>query len=101
VIVGYDTRFLSERFALESGQSACACGIHTYLSNRMCPRLLLPSRSSAGRPPAGIIHGSHQSSRVQRAEFSPSWEVPALPETTMTSRRARTPLLEQEQHSQR
>ena len=37
VVVGYDTRFLSERFALEAARVLAACGIHAYLSNRDVP----------------------------------------------------------------
>ena len=37
VIVGYDTRFMSERFAEEAVKVLAANGIHTYLSNRDVP----------------------------------------------------------------
>ncbi|MDA8424029.1 MAG: phosphoglucomutase/phosphomannomutase family protein, partial [Nitrospiraceae bacterium] len=37
IIVGYDTRFLSERFAEEAVKVLAANGVHCYLSNRDVP----------------------------------------------------------------
>src|SRR5512145_3172592 len=37
VVIGYDTRFLSERFAVEAAQVIAANGIRSFLSNRDVP----------------------------------------------------------------
>lgn len=83
VIVGYDTRFLSERFAEESCGVLAANGFNTILSLRDVPSPVL-SFSILKRKAAGGINitASHNPPDYSGIKFSPSWGGPALPETT-------------------
>lgn len=83
VIVGYDTRFLSERFAEESCGVLAESGLKAILSLRDVPSpavsFSILKRKSAG----GInITASHNPPDYSGIKFSPSWAGPALPETT-------------------
>ncbi|MBS1125519.1 MAG: phosphoglucomutase/phosphomannomutase family protein, partial [Nitrospirae bacterium] len=83
VIVGYDTRFLSERFALEAARVLAACGIHTYLSNRDVPTPVVAFEIIRRKAGGGInFTASHNPPEYNGLKFSPSWGGPALPETT-------------------
>jgi len=83
VIVGYDTRFLSERFAEESCSVFAANGLKTILSLRDVPSPVI-SFSILKRKAAGGINitASHNPPDWSGIKFSPSWGGPALPETT-------------------
>jgi phosphoglucomutase len=83
VIVGYDTRFMSERFASEAAQVLAAAGIHAYLSNRDVPTPVV-SYEIIRRKAAGGINftASHNPPDYNGLKFSPAWGGPALPETT-------------------
>ena len=81
VIVGYDTRFLSEKFAAEAARILAACGIHSYLSNRDVPTPVV-SYEIIRRKAAGGINftASHNPPEYNGLKFSPAWGGPALPE---------------------
>jgi len=81
--VGYDTRFLSEKFAAEAAKVLAACGVHTYLSNRDVPTPVV-SYEIIRRKAAGGINftASHNPPEYNGLKFSPAWGGPALPETT-------------------
>jgi len=83
VIVGYDTRFMSEHFAEEAVKVLAANGIHAYLSNRDVPT---PAASFdiIRRKAAGGINftASHNPPQYNGLKFSSAWGGPALPETT-------------------
>lgn len=83
VIVGYDTRFLSGRFAEESCCVLAANGFRTILSMRDIPSPAI-SFSILKRNAAGGINitASHNPPDYSGIKFSPSWGGPALPETT-------------------
>jgi alpha-D-glucose phosphate-specific phosphoglucomutase len=83
VVVGYDTRFLSEKFAAEAARVLASCGVHSYLSNRDVPTPVV-SYEIIRRKAAGGINctASHNPPEYNGLKFSPAWGGPALPETT-------------------
>lgn len=83
VIVGYDTRFLSEMFAEEACGVLSANGLNAHLSIRDVPSPVI-SFSILNRKAAGGINitASHNPPEWSGIKFSPSWGGPALPETT-------------------
>lgn len=83
IIVGYDTRFMSERFAEEAVKVLCANGIHTYLSNRDAPTPAISFEIIRRKAAGGInFTASHNPPQYNGLKFSPAWGGPALPETT-------------------
>lgn len=83
VVVGYDTRFLSERFAVEAVKVLAANGIHSYLSSRDVPTPVVSFEIIRRKAAGGInFTASHNPPEYNGLKFSPSWGGPALPETT-------------------
>lgn len=83
VVVGYDTRFLSERFAAEAVKVLAANGIHSYLSNRDVPTPVVSFEIIRRKAAGGInFTASHNPPQYNGLKFSPAWGGPALPETT-------------------
>src|SRR5512135_1900981 len=83
IIVGYDTRFLSERFAEEAVKVLAANGIHAYLSNRDVPTPAVSFEIIRRKAAGGInFTASHNPPLYNGLKFSPAWGGPALPETT-------------------
>ena len=83
VIVGYDTRFLSERFAVESARVLAAAGITVSLSNRDVPTPVVAFEIVRRKAAGGInFTASHNPPEYNGLKFSSSWGGPALPETT-------------------
>lgn len=83
VVVGYDTRFLSERFAQEAARVLAACGIRAFLSNRDVPTPVVAFEIIRRKAAGGInFTASHNPPEYNGLKFSPSWGGPALPETT-------------------
>lgn len=83
LIVGYDTRFLSERFAAEAARVLAANGIHTYLSNRNVPTPVVSFEIIRRKAAGGVnFTASHNPPEYNGLKFSSSWGGPALPETT-------------------
>jgi phosphoglucomutase len=83
VIVGYDTRFQSERFAAESVKVLAANGIRSYLSNRDVPTPAVSFEIIRRKAAGGInFTASHNPPEYNGLKFSPAWGGPALPETT-------------------
>ncbi len=83
VIVGYDTRFLSERFAEEAVKVFAANGIYVYLSNRDVPTPTVSFEIIRRKAAGGInFTASHNPPEYNGLKFSPAWGGPALPETT-------------------
>ena len=82
VVVGYDTRFLSENFARCSAEVLAGNGIKTLL----CPQHTNSSYIDEilRRKADGGINftASHNPAQYNGLKFSPSWGGPALPETT-------------------
>jgi len=83
VIVGYDTRFLSERFAAESVRVLAANGIRSFLSNRDSPTPAVAFEIIRRKAAGGInFTASHNPPEYNGLKFSAAWGGPALPETT-------------------
>jgi phosphoglucomutase len=83
VIVGYDTRFLSERFAAESVRVFTANGIRVYFSNRDVPTPAVAFEIIRRKAAGGInFTASHNPPEYNGLKFSAAWGGPALPETT-------------------
>src|SRR3990172_4879428 len=83
LVVGYDTRFLSERFAEEAVKVLAANGIHTYLSNRDVPTPAVSFEIIRRKAAGGVnFTASHNPPQYNGLKFSPAWGGPALPETT-------------------
>ena len=83
VVVGYDTRFMSERFAEEAVKVLAANGIHSYLSNRDVPTPAVSFEIIRRKAAGGInFTASHNPPHYNGLKFSPAWGGPALPETT-------------------
>ena len=83
VLVGYDTRFLSERFARTAADALAAAGVRPLLCAEPTPTpavaLQVLRRKIAG---AVTITASHNPPEYNGVKFTPSWGGPALPETT-------------------
>jgi phosphoglucomutase len=83
VVVGYDTRFLSERFAAEAVKVLAANGIRSFLSNRDVPTPAVAFDIIRRRAAGGInFTASHNPPEYNGLKFSSAWGGPALPETT-------------------
>jgi phosphomannomutase len=80
VIVGYDTRFGSERFARAAGEVVSMTGMPVWIAEKACPSpalsLLVRQRGAAG----GImITASHNPYRWNGVKFKASYGSSALP----------------------
>ncbi|MBN1621252.1 MAG: phosphoglucomutase/phosphomannomutase family protein [Endomicrobiales bacterium] len=83
VIIGYDTRFLSEKFAQTSAQVLAANGIKALLCDRDTPTPVIAFDILRQKLSGGInFTASHNPYQYNGLKFSPSWGGPALPETT-------------------
>jgi alpha-D-glucose phosphate-specific phosphoglucomutase len=84
IIIGYDSRFMGERFARESARVLTGAGIKTFLCNRDTPTPVI-AFEILRRKTAGAINftASHNPPEYNGIKFSPSWGGPALPETTI------------------
>lgn len=83
VVVGYDTRFLSERFALETAKVLAGNDIPVYLSDRDAPTPVISFEILRRKAAGGInFTASHNPPEYNGIKFSPAWGGPALPETT-------------------
>ncbi|HAK59372.1 MAG TPA: phosphoglucomutase [Nitrospiraceae bacterium] len=84
MVVGYDTRFLSERFAEEAVKVLAANGIRTYLSTRDAPTPVISFEIIRKKAAGGInVTASHNPPEYSGLKFSSSWGGPALPEATL------------------
>jgi alpha-D-glucose phosphate-specific phosphoglucomutase len=83
VVVGYDTRFLSEKYADEVARIFANNGMEVRFSDRDVPTPVVAFeilRSGAG---AGVnITASHNPYTYNGLKFSTAWGGPALPEVT-------------------
>jgi len=83
VIVGYDTRFQSEKFAELSCEVLAGNGIKALLCNRDTPTPVISFEIIRRKADGGInFTASHNPYNYNGLKFSPSWGGPALPETT-------------------
>lgn len=83
IVVGYDTRFMGERFAKEAARVLTGAGLKTFLCKRDTPTPVI-AHEILRRKCAGAINftASHNPPEYNGMKFSPSWGGPALPETT-------------------
>jgi phosphoglucomutase len=83
IIVGYDSRFMGERFAKEAARVLTGAGIKTFFCNRDTPTPVIAFEILRRRT-AGAINftASHNPPEYNGIKFSPSSGGPALPETT-------------------
>jgi len=83
IIIGYDTRFLSEKFALEAARILAFNDIQAYLCTRDVPTPCV-SFETVRRSAAGAINftASHNPPEYNGLKFSTSNGAPALPEVT-------------------
>src|SRR6476659_10127547 len=83
VIVGYDTRFLSEKFASEASKILAFNGIQAFLCNRDVPTPCV-SFETVRRKAIGAINftASHNPPEYNGLKFSTANGAPALPEIT-------------------
>jgi phosphoglucomutase len=83
VLVGFDTRFLANRFALEAARILAAAGFAAEVSNRPIPTPVLAFEIRR-RKAAGAVNftASHNPPQYLGIKFSTSDGAPALPETT-------------------
>ena len=83
VVVGYDTRFLSERYAMEAARILANNGIEVRFSNRDVPTPVVAFEIIRSQSGAGFnITASHNPYSYNGLKFSTAWGGPALPETT-------------------
>lgn len=83
LIVGYDSRFLGDRFAREAARVLAGSGMKVFLCNRDTPTPVI-SFEILRRQTNGAINftASHNPPEYNGIKFSPAWGGPALPETT-------------------
>jgi alpha-D-glucose phosphate-specific phosphoglucomutase len=83
ILVGYDSRFMGDRFAHEAARVLCGAGLKTFLCRRDTPTPVI-AFEILRRGTAGAINftASHNPPEYNGVKFSPSWGGPALPETT-------------------
>lgn len=83
VVVGYDTRFHSENFALETSRVLAGNGITALLCKRDTPTPVIAFEILRRKAAGGInFTASHNPPLYNGIKFSPAWGGPALPETT-------------------
>ena len=83
IIVGYDTRFLSEKFAEIAAEVLANNNIHVYLTQRDTPTPAIASEIRFRKAAGGInITASHNPAQYNGIKFSPEWGGPATPEIT-------------------
>lgn len=83
LVVGYDTRFLSEKFALEAARVFAFNGIRAFLCTRDVPTPCV-SYEIIRRGTAGAVNftASHNPPEYNGLKFSTADGAPALPEVT-------------------
>src|SRR5438067_8138266 len=83
VVIAYDTRFLSEKFALEAARILAFNDIHAFLCTRDVPTPCV-SYETVRRKAMGAINftASHNPPEYNGLKFSTSNGAPALPEIT-------------------
>ena len=94
VIIGYDTRFMGERFAQVAAEVLSAHGIPSLLCDRDVPTPTISYHILHRKLAGGInISASHNPPGYNGIKFTPAWGGPALPETTKAIEQRIIPLL--------
>jgi alpha-D-glucose phosphate-specific phosphoglucomutase len=83
VVVGYDTRFLSERFAAAAADTLSSHGVNTYLCERAEATPAIAHEIIYSERQGGVnITASHNPAEYNGLKFSDADGGPALPEVT-------------------
>ncbi|MCL4542721.1 MAG: phosphoglucomutase/phosphomannomutase family protein [Deltaproteobacteria bacterium] len=83
IIIGYDTRFLSEEFARLSACVFCANGFAVIFAESFTPTPVISVKMLKEKALGAInITASHNPYNYNGIKFSPDWGGPALPEDT-------------------
>jgi phosphoglucomutase len=83
IIVGYDTRFLSERFAAECATEFAELGFESYLTTRDTPTPVISYAIRTKGARGGVnFTASHNPPQYNGMKFSTADGAPALPEVT-------------------
>ncbi|MDR1433906.1 phosphoglucomutase/phosphomannomutase family protein [Candidatus Endomicrobiellum devescovinae] len=83
VIIGYDTRFMSEDFAKSASEILAGNGIKALLCKRNTPTPVIAYDIIHSKLAGGInFTASHNLYKYNGLKYSPDWGGPALPETT-------------------
>lgn len=83
LVIGYDARFMGERFAHEAARVLAGAGIPSFVCNRDTPTPVIAFEILRRKAAGGInFTASHNPPEYNGLKFSPSWGGPALPETT-------------------
>lgn len=83
MIIGYDTRFLSEEFAKISAGVFCANGFPVIFADTFTPTPVISVKILQEKAIGAInITASHNPYNYNGIKFSPDWGGPALPEDT-------------------
>ncbi|HRY30698.1 MAG TPA: phosphoglucomutase/phosphomannomutase family protein, partial [Elusimicrobiota bacterium] len=99
VVVGYDTRFLSEQFAQTAANMLAANGMHTLLCNRDTPTPVVAFEILRQKASAGInITASHNPYDYSGLKLNSAWGGPALPEITQRIEAGCEPYITGESH---
>jgi alpha-D-glucose phosphate-specific phosphoglucomutase len=83
IVVGYDTRFLSETFAAEAARTLATQGLSVFLCERDTPTPVVAYEILRRQAAGGIIiTASHNPPEWNGVKFSAAWGGPALPAAT-------------------
>ena len=83
VVVGYDTRFMSEDFAFECGRTLAEEGVQPLLTKEDTPTPAIAYEIIRRKLAGGInFTASHNPYKYNGIKFSPSYGGPAFPEIT-------------------
>ncbi|MEX2492751.1 MAG: phosphoglucomutase/phosphomannomutase family protein [Nitrospirales bacterium] len=94
ILIGYDTRFLGERFAKVVAEVMAAHGIPCLLCDRDTPTPAISYHVMTRKLAGGInISASHNPPEWNGIKMTPDWGGPALPETTKAIELRILPLL--------
>ena len=83
LVIGYDSRFLGEKFAIVAAEVFAAHGISVLLCDRETPAPTISYHVLQRNLAGGLnISASHNPPEYNGIKFTPKWGGPALPETT-------------------
>ncbi len=94
LVVGYDSRFMGERFAKETARVLAGSGVPVFICKRDTPTPVIAFEIMR-RGTAGAINftASHNPSEYNGIKFSTAWGGPALPEVTVEIERLANAML--------
>ncbi len=83
LIIGYDARFLGEKFARVAAEVFAGHGMSVFLCDRETPTPTISYHVLRQNLAGGVnISASHNPPEYNGIKFTPEWGGPALPETT-------------------